>query len=393
MGFLFSSSKKDKLVAVFDIGSGSIGGAIVKMPILENKIPMILESVRTDIPYRKDFNFDIFMKDMLLTLEKTANSLYSKKIGAPDEIFCILSSPWYLSETRTIRMSKEKPFIFTKRIASDLIQKEVLSLNELYKSKYFNLESTPEVIEQLTMAVSLNGYPVEDPIGQKCNFFEMNMVISLSPALCLNKMRDTLSKIFHSTNIKFSSFTLATYIAIRDKYINEDSYLLLDVSGEITDVGIVTKGVLRSVLSFPFGRKTFFEYICTKLDIELRDAKELFKLYNEENLSDELKKKIVPLLDSIKNSWGEAFNQSIKTLPRILALPSTIFLTTDNDIKKLFADTICNDQYIKITTSVGECNVVTLDGPDFIHMCDIKGGSCDPFLMIESIAITRKITK
>jgi len=33
MGFLFSPSKKEKIVAVFDIGSGSVGGALVRIPL------------------------------------------------------------------------------------------------------------------------------------------------------------------------------------------------------------------------------------------------------------------------------------------------------------------------------------------------------------------------
>jgi hypothetical protein len=92
----------------------------------------------------------------------------------------------------------------------------------------------------------------------------------------MNKIRETLSKTFHDKKVTFSSFTLVTYLAVRDKYISPDSYLLLDISGEITDVGIVTKGILESVLSFPFGKKTFFNHMCTNLDVEIRDAKELF---------------------------------------------------------------------------------------------------------------------
>lgn len=390
---LFSSSKKEKTIAIFDIGSGSIGGAIVKIPLDNKSIPVIIKSVRTDIPPSKDLNFDIFVKNMISTLGQTADSLYNKKAGIPEEIVCVLSSPWYLSETRSIKMSKEKPFIFTKRLASDLIQKEILGLTDLYKEKYGNLESTPEVIEQHTMAVSLNGYPVLDPLGQKCKFFEMNMVISLVPSMCLNQIREVLSKTFHDIKVTFSSFTLATYLAVREKYIKQDSYLLLDVSGDITDVGIVTKGVLKSVLSFPFGRKTFFNYMCTKLNIELRDAEELFNLYNAGNLTEDLKQKVIPLLKSIENSWGEAFNQCISTLPRTLILPSTLFLTADNDIKKWFVDVLRNGVYVQSISSEQKNTVVTLDGPLFLNMCDVNEGICDPFLMIEAIAIMKKIIK
>lgn len=393
MGFLFGTQKKERTIAIFDIGSGSVGGAIVRIPIDGKSVPVILKSARTDIKFHENFDFNLFMKDMISALNSTANTLYSKQAGAQDEIYCVLASPWYVSETRIIKMSQDKSFTFTKRLATELIQKEIVSLNESYKKKYGSLESTPEIIEQNTMSVSLNGYTVNDPLDNKCHFLEMNMVISLVPKLCLNEIRETLLKTFHHTSINFSSFTVATYLAVRDRYVIPDSYLLLDISGEITDVGIVTKGVLKSVLSFPFGKKTFFKFMCTKLDIELRDAKELFKLYSEGNLSAPFKKKVEPLFKSIENSWGEAFRECVSTLPRILILPNTIFLTADYDIKDWFATVLKNEENIQSLVSENKCNVITLDGPEFLNVCKVEEGSCDPFLMIEAISIMRKMFK
>jgi hypothetical protein len=386
---LFLLPKKEKTIAIFDIGSGSIGGAIARIKFSDKAIPVITKSIRNELKPYNDFNS--YMKDMIVVLNKTVNSLYSKKMGAPDEIVCVLASPWYISETRSIKMSKEKPFIFTKTLPSDLIKKEIENLSVLYKDKYSETKSPMEMIEHYTMSVSLNGYPTLEPLGKKCKSFQMDMVISLSPKECLDKIRDILSKTFHHTCVSFSSFTLDTYLAVRDKYVNQDSYLLIDISGEITDVGIVIKGVLKSVVSFPFGKRTFFNYFCTKLDIEQRDAEELFKLYNDNKLSDEFKNKVTPILKLVESYWGESFAKAISTLPHTLTIPNTIFLTADNDIKKWFASALCNGEYFKTITSQHPCVVTTLDGPEFLNMCDIKDGTCDPFLMIEVIAKMRKI--
>ena len=126
-GFIFSSQKKERTVAIFDIGSGSVGGAIVKIPTSGKGSPLILKSVRTDIKSHKDkeLNFNNFMNDMLFALSSSADSLYHLKGGAPDEIFCFVASPWYLSETRVIKMNREKPFIFSKHLASELIQRNI----------------------------------------------------------------------------------------------------------------------------------------------------------------------------------------------------------------------------------------------------------------------------
>lgn len=393
MGFIFTTQKKENTIAVFDIGSGSVGGAIIKLPLNNNGIPIIIKSIREDIKSRGVFNFESFTKDMILTLGKVANSLYAEKLGAPSEIHCVMASPWYLSETRVIKMKKEKSFTFDKDIASELIEKEIQGLTADYKNKYGESNDLPEVIEQYTMMVSLNGYQVEDPIGKKCQFLDMNMVISLSPASCINKIKEALSKTFHHTKVSFSTFTVDAYLAVRDKYVAPDSYLLLDVSGELTDVGIVTKGILKSALSFPFGKKTFFKQICQKLKIEQRDAEELFKLYSENNLSSTFKEKMIPVFESIENSWMQAFEECIETLPRTLILPNTIFLTADNDIKNWFSNVLLKEDHVQITTSEHKSTVITLDGQEFLNMCDVKNGACDPFIMIEAIAIMRKMVK
>lgn len=393
MSFLFSFKKEKKIVAIFDIGSDSVGGAIVSIPVDGNGLPLILKTVRTNIKVRESFNFDIFMKDMLSALSSTAEALYHTKSGAPHEIHCVLASPWYISLTRSVKMSRDKSFIFNKKLANELIQKEILTLDQNFKEKYGENKSTPQIIEKHTLSVSLNGYLIDDPLGRKCKALEMDMTISASPSLCLDKIKETLSKTFHHINVGFSTFTVDTYLAIRDKYITPDSYLLLDISGEITDVGIVTKGVLKSVLSFPFGKRTFYKYMCTKLEIELRDAEELYKLYSQNNLSEEFKKKVIPLFKSIEDSWGEAFRQCISTLPRALMLPGTIFLTADNDIRNWFSNVLQTEEHIQSMLSDHKCNVVSLDGQEFLNMCNVKEGACDPFLMVEAIAVARKLGK
>lgn len=391
MSFWFSNSKKEKNIIVFDIGSGSVGGAIVKLSPDGNSVPTIIKSVRHDINFQNELDFDLFLNDMLKALNKTADELYKSKIGSPSGIYCVLASPWYISETRTIKMSKESSFVFTSKIADSLVEKEIQSLSEIYNKKYGGVNSLPEVIEHLTMGVTLNGYLVDEPLGIKSKSVEMKMIISLAPSICLDKIKKTLFKTFHTRNVSFSSFATSSFLAIRDKYINSDSYLMIDISGEITDISIVNNHILNTTISFPFGKKAFFKYICSKLNIEHRDAQELFNLYNSGIISDKFKDKLVPLFQSIENSWVESLEGCIKTIPSIISLPNNMFLTSDDDIRKWFFNVLSNNQYINSIVNSRKSNVITLDGPEFLPICNVKNGVCDPFLMIESIAINRKL--
>ncbi len=386
------SSKKEKIVAIFDIGSGSVGGALVSVPFDDKNLPTIIKSTRTDIVTRKEVDFELFLKDMILALGFASKALYHSKLGAPDEIICVLASPWYVSETRMIKMTKEHSFTFTKSIVNELLEKEVSALDALYKNKYENVEGTSEIIEHPILGISLNGYQVDDPLGKRTRSVEMNMVISLSPKICLDKIKETIEKTFHhNDNITFSSFMMDSYIAVRDRYMSHESYLLLDIGGEITDIAVVSKGILKDSLSFPYGKKSLLRDISNKLKIELRDAKEIFSLYNGGVISEKESARLEPVLNSIKESWMASFRECISALPKTLSLPNAMFITIDGDIKDWFIKIIKDEEFVQSTLLNKKFAIIPLDGPVFLNMCDVRNSGCDSFLMIEAISARRKM--
>lgn len=393
MGFLFKSTKKENTALVFDIESGSVGGCISRIPGGDSGTPAVLRSFREEIFSRDELDYDLYLEDMIKSLESVAKALHDSKPGRVSEISCVLGSPWYLSETRIIKITKEHSFVFTKKIAHDLLEKEVSSLSSEYKKRYGEIKTSPEVIEHNVMGVSLNGYPIKDPIGKRSRSLEINMITSLSPQICLDKIRQTLLKFFPHTKISFSSFATASYFVARNRYLNLNSYLLINVGSEITDVGIVTQGILRASLSFPFGKKTFFKQMCNKLNIEKREAKELFGLYYKGTLDSARKDKLIPVLKSIEDLWGEAFRKCINTLPHTFTLPETIFLTIDEDVKKWFSDVMCHQESVQAMLTGRKCRIVTVNSPEFSNICLFKDQNFDPFLVVETTALFRKIEK
>ncbi len=387
---IFGGSKKEKLVAVFDIGSGSVGGALAHIPEDGNLLPEIITSARTEIAFQENLDFATFTEDMIGALKETAKTIYNSRLGAPKEIVCVLASPWYLSETRLVKTERTTHFVFNKRIADELLQNEITALDKEYKKKYSDTDSLPEMIESKTLSVMLNGYPIDNPMGVKAKSVEMNIIVSLSPKLCLDKIRETLSGTFHHTPILFESFVTASYLAVRDKYISPDSYLLIDIGGEITDVSIVSKGILKASLSFPFGRQALFRMIMKNMNVDVREAQSVFSLYASNTLEEGRKEKFSSVLEEIKKSWNSAFRVALDSLPRTLTLPSAIFLTADSDVTTWFSNILECEEYLKSLSSDKKCTVVTMKGPEFLDMCKVKSGGCDPFLMIEAISVMRQ---
>jgi len=392
MKFLSKSKKiKNKKVIIFDIGSGSVAGAVALIPLNKELTPTILKSVRNEIKFRRDLNFNDFVNDMTDSLYKVANLILNEKLGAPDEIFCVLASPWYISENKVIKIEKSKKAVFKNKNANKLIKEETARLTNYYKKKYG--EDVPKMIEQYILSVSLDGVPVDNPVGLKYKTAEIDMIMSSSPTMCLDKVKETISKVFHETKVNFSSFTLLTHLALRDRYIKDNSYLLVDVAGEITDIGVVINGILKFNLSFPIGKKTIFKNICNKLDLELRDVQEILKLYSEKRLFKPIVSKIEPIIKNIENSWIKSFSESLNNLSsKSIDIPHLIYLTADNNVKSWVTNVIEKIEHPLFKTNNYKYIVEKLDGSEFSRMCNFAEGEHDPFLMIETIAITDLIS-
>ena len=172
---LFQRGGKDgkHFVVIFDIGSGSIGGAFVG--IEGEKPPEIIFTTRRDIPFQEKLNFQRFLDSMIKTLEEMF--VLMKKAGGGvkvDQAYCILSSPWYASQTRLIRYSQDTAFSVTENGLDKLIQKEVALFSN---SKLFAHSKTgdapPEIMESKNIQIKLNGYEMQAPYGKKASELEI----------------------------------------------------------------------------------------------------------------------------------------------------------------------------------------------------------------------------
>jgi hypothetical protein len=397
LGFLHKSSKKDKIILIFDIGSGSVGGAIVKIPAVpvgmdeagkKNLFPVILKSTRVNIRVAQKAEFEKLLLATEKALASVVKTLHGAKLGVPERAYCTLSSPWYFSDSRIVKNSREHSFVFTERMADELFKKEISSVSTSYKNKYEG-NSTPEIIEHHTTSVTANGYPCLDPIGITTKSIEMNIMVSVSPKVFLDYVRDTVSAAYSHIPVTFSSFAISSFIAVSHRYIDTDSFILLDVAGRITDLSVVSSGSFKTSLSYPFGKNTLLKHVAHGLKIEARDAEELCGLYVAGVLDQAKLKKVEPAFHAAEESWAKLFQESIESLRKTTNLPDTIFLTSDNDVLPWFKKIISGQGYFAAVAGSPKWKVVILDGPQFLSMCNVVDGPCDPFLMIEAISIMR----
>jgi hypothetical protein len=388
---IFSKPKEEKeLALVFDIGSSSVGGAVFEVQKLG--IPKIVLSIREPIIFEEKIDIDRFLFLTIKSLEIVAGKISTMGIGKPVRIFCVLSSPWYASQTRTIKLEKNTSFLFTSKLADSLIQKETSLFEEEHLAKFSDTDNKVRLIEFKNMKTMLNGYMTPDPINKKAKKIEMIIFISISVEKILKKIEETIFKHFHFENIKFSSFAMASFTVARDMFVQQDNFLLVDIAGEVTDISIINKNILSNSISYPLGRNFMIRRVADSLNCTLSEAKSFISLYKDGHAVGSVEKKLKPIIDKLKTEWLSGFQQSLVNLSDDISIPATIFITVDQELKDFFSEIIKTEQFNQYTLTESEFRIIFLDAQTLHGITSFKDNTVrDPFLIVESIYINRFI--
>ena len=393
MGF-FSGTKnnKEKLALVFYIGSSSVGGALFLMQ--SSGVPKILISLREKLPLRKTLNIDSFASYTLKALDTVAAKIYKAGLGKPEEVFCILSSPWHVSQTRVIKLEKNMPFPFTSKLALELIEKEISFFEQEYIKKYQQEAASMRSIEFKNIKTMLNGYESSSPIDQKIKELEMTIFISISPEQFLKKVEEVIGRSFYIKSIRFSSFNLASFAVVRDMYAHKEDFLLIGIDGEMTDITMVKKNILRESVSFPLGSNSFTRGIAVLSRLSVNEAESIVSLLKDGHAAGGAEKKFGPALSKLRQEWLHKFQESLANLSNDISVPSTIYLIVDKDMANLFSETIKSEQFNQYTLTESKFEVVFLDAEVFHGMAAFKEKEVvarDPFIVIGAIYISRSL--
>jgi len=338
MAISFLSGKEDtqsKIVALIDIGSASVGGALLVH--ISGKTPYIIYTTRRKIVFQEKLDFKHFIIAMLEALKQVLEDL-SKNKKRPDICVCSLSSPWYAAETRLISIEKDKPFIVTANRLSKLIKKETEIFRENIKEKYPKEDVT--LIQADALLVKLNGYPTSSPYGAFARKLDMSVYLSMSPTKVLDTIQSQIKKIIKCDDIAFHSFGILGVSTIRDMIPEQDTFVFIDVTGEVSDIALVKNDILGRSISFPYGTNTLIRKITEATKSVPEEAHSMLHLYLSGGLERTAQIRVSEIIKKVQKEWAEELVSTLENVPEGAVLPHAIFLTTDNSVAKIFKDAL-----------------------------------------------------
>ncbi len=373
-----------RFIAVFDIASASIGGSFVRLD--PGELPEIIFSIREDIPFQEKVQFNRFLDAMRRTLESVFVKMQKAGGGvAIEEAFCILSSPWYASQTRLIQYRRPEPFLVTRKGIQRLLEKEI----ELFKqTKLFSRSridnTTPTIIESKNIQIKLNGYPVTLPYNKEARMLEIALYLSVTPSNIYDGIKESITKFWRTNSVHFSSFSFTAFDTVRDIFAGTDNFLFMDISGEVTDISLSRQGVLLESISFPAGKHVLVRALMNAMNVPPAVAISEMSLYLEGKGTKNHGEKVQVALTEATNEWLVFFRDAMVQMGQEFPLPKTIFYTADEEVARWYRQAITEKM-----DSLGEERSFELKqlGSELLknYVASSDEGNRDPFLEIETI--------
>lgn len=169
--------------------------------------------------------------------------------GHIDTVLVSVAAPWQQSAVRTESVQQERPFVFTTEFARNLVAKHAQMATE---------HASPQ---ESIIATRLDGHEIPNPFGKKASRVELIILSSSITRTIAERIEGIVSAAYHTHTISFVAFASAAYVVFRDLYPHERDFLILDVSGEGSDVAMIKNGHLTDVGSIPHGLHTPKEWL------------------------------------------------------------------------------------------------------------------------------------
>ena len=137
-------------------------------------------------------------------------------------------------------------------------------------------------MEKNIIQTLLNGYNVNKPYGKETNRIDITLFMSMISDEIRRKVRDIIEKIFNTDNILYNSFALASFSVTRDVFSAEKDFLLMDISGEVSDIMLIRDDVIVKTSTFPLGSNFLIRKTAEALNIIPEEAHSLIRLFFEQ---------------------------------------------------------------------------------------------------------------
>jgi len=242
-GKLFS--RDEESVVLVDIGSASVAGAYAHFK--KGEQPSVVYTKRVPIVAREgaevaeDMERALAVLTEALIVEGVPELARATGSGKVSGVLASIAAPWQDTAVRTETIEKAKPFTFSHGLVNEAIRVTEPPLEGKTMS------------EESVIATFLDGYETSNPFGKRATKADVVILSSSLDASVAETVTKALQRAYHTHEIRLTAFAPVAYAVFRDVYPHEKNFLILDVTGQGSDLTLVKRGILAAAISTPHG--------------------------------------------------------------------------------------------------------------------------------------------
>jgi hypothetical protein len=345
MAGLFRRTSETFCGVLIDISSGSVAAAIV---LSEEKkpVPEIVFSHRKFLPMREAMSRADHLRatrhalfNAMLELEQRGmKKLHERGKGLHvQKVFAVCSAPWAHTATQLIHFEREMPFVVTRRMVDDMIAHACDKEKSARADPGTNAtKSGFDIVEKVVADVTLNGYSVADPYGKQAS----EITVTHLRGLVANSIASTIEEVRKHTldhvEVRMHTAMLVMYCVLRDLYPRAKNALIVLLTEETTEIGIMQNHILYESAAAGEGVHAVIRDLARLGKTVPEEAHGYLRAYRRGVLSAAQEK----ALAAARARHVETLRTLCDELNKRYVLPQTVLLITEPDTETFFTDAL-----------------------------------------------------
>lgn len=381
MAFLSFFKKHRDVSVILDIGSSSIGAAIVDLH--NPKGPCVLFSDRHQFRIGETVSTKRLVLNLKQSLEKTLESVHRFAVKKSSEhldiqkIVCAYCSPWHSSRTKTVTIEEDEQTLVTHSLISNILELTLMKSLEKDREQSSQVKE-PLLLDQKLIQIKLNGYATNEPYGKEAAKIELTFFTTIASGILIDEIETLIRKMLHTKNVTHHAFSLMAWDVISDTFSYIKNFVHVDVTGEVTDITVVDAGNIREIASVPSGRHLVVRTVAKRLNVDEEIALSYLHVLAQGAANQKLTSELTAILRDVQTEFKIVVEETFKRMESRADMPGTFFLTADDDVASLFVDSLKKVRE--------DAKVILLDEKNIPTHCTFnKTQETDNFLAIESV--------
>ncbi len=267
-----ASTKEDRVLVVFDVGSASIGGAIA---VSSSKGMVVAWDTRIEYGYRSDSDFERYARTMYATLLEVGMKVSGEgfkdvrtkvpKFRVKDvEVHCVITPPWFFGVAYTENKKKEQPFQISSSLVAKMQQEGISNITETLEafSLWKDVMGDDALLLELHLeSIKLEGYQVSQYMHRHARDVTVQSYASLMDASVQGHIEEVLEKVFPNFPNRLHS---STHLLSSPWKVSPGRRACVELHGEMTTVSYIKNGCIEGTITVPIGTSHLLREIAPK---------------------------------------------------------------------------------------------------------------------------------